>query len=180
MPRNWSEAVLKGIGPAPQQEEFGSNQPTLVKVYRMVEELIDKSDRKLDEFTENLRAIDQRVASLEQDARQPRLAKEADVPADTKTCERTEGAAKAVEAIHGDNFSANRVDPDPMCSNGFGVKAEPPVLPGRVDVLVENGAAAPKSCLSPLEGRSPAATCGLLPAGMTPTATRTTFYQLPL
>ena len=37
--------------------------------------------------------MDQRLASLEQNARQPRLAIEADVPADEKTRERTEGAA---------------------------------------------------------------------------------------
>ena len=73
---------------------------------------------------------------------------EADGPSDTKTRERTEGAAnKAVQAMHGDKFSANRV---------------------------ENGAAAPKSCLSPT-----AAVC-LLPAGMASTATRTYFHQLPL
>ena len=80
----------------------------------MIEELFDKSDRKLDELTENLRATDQRVASFEQDARQPRLAMEADVPANIKTRERTEFVAKPVQAMHGDNFSANRVDPDPM------------------------------------------------------------------
>ena len=37
---------------------------------------------------------DRHVARLEQDARQPRLAMEADGPADTETPERTEGAAK--------------------------------------------------------------------------------------
>ena len=47
-------------------------------------------ETKLDEFMEML---DQRVASHEQDARQ------------------AEG-----QAMHGDSCSANRVDPDPMCS----------------------------------------------------------------
>ena len=52
----------------------------------MVEEVFDEVwDRKMDKFTENLRRNDQRVASLEQDARQPRLAMEADEPGDTKT-----------------------------------------------------------------------------------------------
>ena len=69
MPRNWSEAVPDGNGPVPQQVEFGSDQPTLVDVHRMIEEIFDKSDRELDELTENLRATDQRVTSLEQDAR---------------------------------------------------------------------------------------------------------------
>ena len=109
----------------------------------MVQELFDKSDRKLDKLTENLRATDQRVVSLEQDVRQPRLAMEAE----TKTRERAEGAAKVVQAMHGESFSANRFNPGPMCSTSFGVKAEPPALPYRDDVLVENGAAAPKSCL---------------------------------
>ena len=52
--------------------------------------------------------MDQRLASLEQNARQPRLAMEADVPADEKTRERTESAAKAVQAMHVDNFSPKR------------------------------------------------------------------------
>ena len=79
----------------------------------MTEELFNKSDRKLDGLTENLRATDQRVASLEQDARQPRLAMEADVQADKKTRERAEGAAMVVKVMHGDSFCANRVGPDP-------------------------------------------------------------------
>ena len=143
----------------------------------MIEELFDKSDRKLDELTENLRATDQSVASLEQDARQSRLAMEADVPADTKPRERTEGAAKAVQAMHGDSFSANRVDPDPMCSTNFDVEAEPPALPCGDDVSVENGAAAAKSFLSPLEMRTTTAAGGLLLTGKTSTSMRTTFNQ---
>ena len=43
--------------------------------------------------------MDQRIASLEQDVQQPRQTKEADGSADTKTRERTEGAATAVEAM---------------------------------------------------------------------------------
>ena len=99
------------------------------------------------------------------------------MPADFKTRERTEGAAEAIQAIHGDSFSANQIDPDSRCSTSFGVKAEPPALPCRDDILVENGTAAPKSFLSPLEIRSPAAGGGLLPTGMASTATRTTFDQ---
>ena len=131
----------------------------------------------MDELTEDLRRIDQRVVSLEQDARQPCLAMEADVPADEKTRERTEGAAKAVQAMHGDSFSAKRVQDGPKSSTTFGVKAEPPALSCRDDVLVENGTAAPKSCLSPLEMHTPKASGGLLPTGKTSTATRTTFVQ---
>ena len=101
---------------------------------------------------------------------------------DTKTRERTEGAATAVQAMYGDSCSANRVNPDPMCSTSFGGDSTgPPALPcSRDDAQVGNGAAAPKSCLSPLEIRSPTTTGGLLPAGMITTATKTTFHQLPL
>ena len=100
---------------------------------------------------------------------------EADGPADEKTRERTEGAAKAVQMIHGDSFSANRIDPDPMCSISFGVKVEPPALPCRDNVSVENRAAAPKSCLSPLEMRTTTAAGGVLPTGETSTPTTPTF-----
>ena len=121
--------------------------------------------------------MDQRLASLEHDARQPRLAMEVDRQADTKTCERTEGAATAVQAVHGDSCSANRVDPNPMCSTGFGDDCtRPPALPcSREDALVDNGAAAPKSCLSPLEMCSSTAAGGLFPAVETSTTTRVTF-----
>ena len=96
--------------------------------------------------------------------------------ANKETRERAEGAATAAQAMHGDSFSANRVDPDPMCSTIFGMKAEPPTLPCRDDVLVESGAAAPKLCISPLEMRSPTAAGGLLLAGKATTATRTTSH----
>ena len=81
-------------------------------------------------MAEQIRLKDQRVASLEQDAWQPRLAMEVDGPADTKTRVRTEGAAKAVHAMHVDSFSAGRVDPGPKTNSiSFGVKAERPALP---------------------------------------------------
>ena len=131
----------------------------------------------LREFKEDLRRIGQRLASLEHDARRPRSAMEADVPADEKTRERTEGAAKAVQAKHGDSCTAKRVQDGPTTSTCFDVKAEPPALPCRNNVLVENGAAAPKSCLSPLEMRSTTAAGGLLPTGQASTITKTTFDE---
>ena len=122
--------------------------------------------------------MDQRLAGLGHNARQPRPATEADVQADTKTCERMEGAAKAVQAMHGDSFSANRSQAGPKTtSTSFGVKAEPLALLCRDDVVVENGATAPKSCLSPLAMRSTPAAGGLLPAGKVSTTTRIAFYQ---
>ena len=144
----------------------------------MIEELFDKSSRRLEKLSDEMRRTNQRFASLDHDARQPRLAKEADVPAD-KIRERTEDAAKAVQAMHGDSCTANRVDGDPTCSISFGGDSTgPPALTcSRDDALVGNGAAAPKSCLSPLETRSPTAAGGSLPAGKASTTTRITFYQ---
>ena len=104
---------------------------------------------------------------------------DADVPANKKPRERTEGATTAVQATHGDSFSANQVDPDPKPSTSFGDDfAGPPALPhSKDDALVGNGAAAPKSCISPLEMRATIAAGGLLPAGTISTPTRTTFDQ---
>ena len=97
-----------------------------------------QEEKKLDKLADEMREIRQRLASLEKDARQPRLTMKADGPPGTKTCEGTEDAAKAVQAMHGDSFSANRVDPDPICSTSFGVKVKPPALPCRDDVVVES------------------------------------------
>ena len=173
--RNKSEAVPEGNGPVPQQQELGSGQSTLADVYRRVKKVFEEvSGRKMDKFTDNLRRNDQLLASLEQDARQPRLAMAANVQADIKTPERTEGTAIAVPAMHGDSFSTNRADPGPKTTwTSFGVKTNPPALPCRDDVLVENGAAAPKSCLAPLEMRTATAAGSLLPIVKTTTATWT-------
>ena len=109
-----------------------------------------------------MRRLEQHLISQEQDARQPRLAmEEADGHANTKTRERTEGAATAVQAMRGYGFSARRVEPGPNTSStSFGVKAEPPALPCRDDVVVESGDAVPKSCLPSLEMRSSTAAGG--------------------
>ena len=66
------------------------------------------------EKPKEMRATDQREAGLEQDARQPRLAMEADGPVNTKTRERMEGAATAVQAMYGGSFSACRINPGIM------------------------------------------------------------------
>ena len=65
----------------------------------------DISD-KMEEYIEEQESIDQRLTRLEHCARQPHLAMEADGQANTKTRERTEGAATAVQAMHGDNCIA--------------------------------------------------------------------------
>ena len=64
MPRKEGKAVPEGNGPVPQQKEFGSDQPTLADVYRMMEELFDESNRKLDGLTEQMKGTKQRLASL--------------------------------------------------------------------------------------------------------------------
>ena len=98
MPRKESQTVPEGNGLVPQQEKFGCDQPTLVDVYRKIEEVWD---RKVDEIT---RLLEHHLASLEKDAWQPRLAMAADGPTDTKTRKRTEGAATAVQVVQGDSF----------------------------------------------------------------------------
>ena len=106
---------------------------------------------------------------------------EANGQANTKTRERTEGAATAVQGIRGDGFSARRVEPGLNTnSTSFGVKTEPPALPCRDDVVVENGAAASESCLPSLEMRSSTAAGGLVPTGEAFTAKETNFIQSPL
>ena len=127
-------------------------------------------------FEEQTELLEKRLTCLEHGARQPRLVMEADGSADTKTRERTEGAATAVQVMRGDGFSAHRVEPGPNTnSTSFGVKAEPPALPCRDDVVVESGNAAFESCLLlSLEMRSSTAAGGLVPTGKASTASETT------
>ena len=165
MPRKESEAVPEGIGLIPMLDGI-----TLKELRQVISKTKDEA---FNEIKKDLRSMNQRLASLEHDARQSRLTMEADGPADTKTRERTEGAATLVQAMHEDSFSVYRVDPYPMCSTSLGVKVEPPALPCRDEVGVENGAAAPKSFLSPLEMRTTTAADGLLPTGKASTATIT-------
>ena len=91
MPWKENEAVPEGNDPIPQYATPGT---TLLEDFRQT--MVKVWDRKLDKLTEGLRRTDQGLASLEHGARQPRLAMKADRQADKKTCERTEGAAKAV------------------------------------------------------------------------------------
>ena len=140
-------------------------------------EVYDEYELKKAENLKEMRATKQRSSSLEQDARQPRLAMEAPVTADKKTHERTEGTATAIQARHEDSCSAKRVQSGPTRSTSFGMKAEPPVLPRWNDVLVNKGAAAPKPCLSPVEMRTPTVAGGFLPAGIASSAIRTIFSR---
>ena len=106
---------------------------------------------------------------------------DADGQANTKTRERTEDAATAVQAMRGNGFSARLVEPGPNTnSTSFSVKAEPHALPCRDDVVVESGAAASESCLPSLEMRSSTAAGGLVSTGEASTAKEINFIQPPL
>ena len=124
-------------------------------------------------FEEQTELLENRLARLEHGARQPRLAMEADGPANTKTQERTEGAVTAVQSMRGDSCTTE-VQDGPKTSISFGMEAEPPDLPCKEDVLIEDGATTPKSCLPSLAMRSPTATGSLVPTGEASTATETT------
>ena len=115
MTQKKSKAAPEGNGPTPQDSY---KMIIWEELQRVLSESIGKAFGK---FNEDLRSIDQRLACLEQDARQPHLAMEADVPADKKTRKRTEGAATAVQAKYGDCCSAKRVQAGPKRSTSFGV-----------------------------------------------------------
>ena len=168
MLRKASEAVSEGNVPIPQQEEHGSGQPTLADAYRRIK-------LRASHFEEQTELLEKRLTRLEHGARQPRLAMEADGPANTKTHEGTDGAAIVVQAMRGDSCTAaQKVQDEPKTSITFGAEDEPPDLPCREDVLVEGGDAAPVSCLPSLEMHSPTAAGGLVPTGEASTATETT------
>ena len=83
MPWKESEAVSEGNGPV-RQEEIGFGQPALADIDREIWSLskqqqrrLDNLMRRLDQLSEELK-MDQHLARQEQDARQSRLAMEAD------------------------------------------------------------------------------------------------------
>ena len=103
---------------------------------------------------------------------------------ETRRPGRTEFAAagyrvicSGVQAMHGVSCAAQKVQDGLKTSISFGVKTKPPDLPCRDDVLVEDGAAAPKSCLSSLEMRTTTAAGGLVSTGKTSTETETTLNE---
>ena len=54
MPRKDCEAVPEGNCPIPQQEEFGSGEPTLADIYRFCEEKFDRMDSYSDRWNRKL------------------------------------------------------------------------------------------------------------------------------
>ena len=101
MPWKEIEVFPEGNGSIPMIGEI-----TLEDFRQALSEMRGKIVR---EFRKDLKSMDQRLAGLKHDVRQPRLAMEADGHANTKTRERTEGAATAVQAMHGDSCSATRL-----------------------------------------------------------------------
>ena len=173
MLRKESEAVPEGNGLVHEEEEFGSGQPAPVDVFRRIDEIWDRGIDKMMIY------LEQHLASQEHDARQPRLAMEADGPANTKTRERTEGAATVVQVMRGGSCSPDRVDPDPICSTNSGNDCTGPPAPPCLgeNALVDNRAAVPKSCLPFLEMRSPSAAGGFVSTCKTSPATEITFNE---
>ena len=186
MPRKESEAVPEGNSPVPQQEEFGSGEPTVADVYRLFEEGLRKMDsyfdrwnRKLDEILDEMRVMGPHVTSLEQDAWQPRLAMKADGPANTKTRERRRALLRQYKRCMGMAVLPAGLIPTRcvLPASGGDCTVPPAPLCLGENALVDTRTAAPKSCLPSLEIRSPTAAGDLLPTGETSTATRTTFNK---
>ena len=96
-----SEAVSWGNVLIPQQEQYGSGQPTLADAYR-------GKKLMMSHFEEPTELLEKHLTRPEHGARQSRLAMGADEPADTKTQERTEGAATAVQAMRGDSCTTEQ------------------------------------------------------------------------
>ena len=88
MPRKEGMVAPEGNGPTPQYVIPGGI--TLEDFRRALLQM----RAEIKEFKEDLRSMDQRLAGLKQDARQPRLVMKADGSSDTTTCERTESATK--------------------------------------------------------------------------------------
>ena len=116
MLRKKSKAAPEGNGLISRDAYVMLGRITLEELRRVISESMGKA---FGEFMEDLRRINQCLASLEQDARQPCLDMEADVTADKKTRERTEGAAAAVQAKYEDSCSPKRVQVGPTSSVCF-------------------------------------------------------------
>ena len=84
MPRNKSKAVPEGNDYVLKDAYVLLGEITLEKIRRTLSEALDTA---FDKPTEKMRNTRQRSAGLEQEARQPRLTKEADVKPDIKTLE---------------------------------------------------------------------------------------------
>ena len=120
MLRKKSKAVPESNDLIPQDAYVMLGKIPLGESRRVMSEAVGKA---LEELTENMRTANQRLACLEQNARQPRLAMGTDVTADKKTHKRTEGAAATVQAKHEDSCSEKRVQTGPTSSTSFSINS---------------------------------------------------------
>ena len=166
MPRKESMAVLEGNGPIPQDTYVMAHRIILEDFRRITSEAMDKTlDKHFGQKPENpdeLRKTNQRVASLEKDARQPRLARQTGQQT-PRTASTRRALLKQYKRCMGYSCSAKRIQDGAKSSTTFEEKVEPPALPCRDNVVVENGAAARKLCLSHMEMRTPTVAGGLPP-----------------
>ena len=172
MPRKKSKAIPEGNGPIPKDAYVIIGGITREKLRRVMPETMGKT---LEEFKKDMKG-QSCLASLKQDARQPRLAMEADVTATKRPASaRRAPLLQFKRSMRIAVLQNGSKRPDQF--DQYLEEAEPPALPRRHDALVDNGVAAPKSCLSPLEIRIPTAAGGLLPTGKAFTTTRITYNQ---
>ena len=168
-----SEAVPEGSGPVHQEEGFRSGQPAPVDDFRRIEEILDKG------INEMMRLLEQHLAS--QAGRSAATSRHGGRRDRKHQDSRAHGGRRyAVQAMHGDSCTAQKVQDRPKTSTSFGMKAESPALPCRDDRVIEDGATASKSCLPSLEMRSPTAAGGLLLIGEASIASKTTYNKTPL
>ena len=123
----WMENnAISGEKGSPPQYESWSGDMKIANLFQMLCKHIDipfdQQNKILDQIMKMTRGTSQRAASLQHDAQQPRLAMEADGPANTKTRERTEGAPTAVQAKGGDSCTAQKVQDGPKTLTSFGMK----------------------------------------------------------
>ena len=89
------------MAPSPRKKNLGLANSRWGIQLKTIDSFFDRMDERLDKTLDEIsemRKMDHHVTRLEHEARQPRLAMEADEPADTtKTRERMEGAATAVQ-----------------------------------------------------------------------------------
>ena len=83
----------------------------------------DGSDKQFDDLTEKMRDTNQCLAGLQHEARQPRLAAEADIEPDTKTRKRTMNAA--ADRVKNADSSSIRVIDGPTCLTSFEIIGKP-------------------------------------------------------
>ena len=172
MPRQKSKAASESNDPI-LQNKFGFGERTTAEIFGVFAEELDRwfdintshFDQRFEESKEKNKK-NQRLAALQHEAQQSRLATKSDVKLDLTTRERMEGAAADDEKNR--DISSARVNDDPMRLTS--VRDQQPTEPSALseyseDALVEKGAKAPKSRLSLVKMRKSTPAGGLFDAG---------------